>query len=352
MRTLQQLADYVDGEAVGDPSVEIVGVRPFAKAGPGEITLAAGKPYQDNPGATKASAVIVSPAIECPGKALLRVSNPKLAFARILSLFHQSPFEALGISPLASIGEGCRISAEVSIHSFVSIGRRVVIEDGVTLFPGVCVGENCRIGRGSVLHPNVTLYPRVRLGRHVIVHGGSVIGSDGFGYVLDGTQQFKIPQTGWVEIRDEVEIGANSCIDRATFGATVVERGVKIDNLVHVGHNCRIGENTVIVGCVGISGSVEIGKNCVLAGQSGVIDHIKIGDNVTVMVKTGVTKNIPSGSTVSGIHGRDHRRELRSQAALRKLPEIYREWRELKSKLRDKRQEEDQRGDERSCRRD
>jgi UDP-3-O-[3-hydroxymyristoyl] glucosamine N-acyltransferase len=179
-----------------------------------------------------------------------------------------------------------------------------------------------------MLHSNVTLYQGVTIGKRVVIHSGTVIGADGFGYVFDGKQQVKVPQTGSVEIHDDVEIGANSCVDRATFGSTVIERGAKLDNHVHVAHNCRIGENTVIVGCVGLSGSVTIGKNCILAGQCGTVDHINIGDNVRVMARAVVTKDIPSGSVVSGRYGRSHQQELKQEALLRRLPEIYRDWKE------------------------
>jgi UDP-3-O-[3-hydroxymyristoyl] glucosamine N-acyltransferase len=239
-----------------------------------------------------------------------------------------------GISPLAHISESSRLSEDVTIFPFVFVGDEVVIEKGVTLFSGVHVGNHCVIGRGCVLHPNVTLYENVSLGERVILHSSTVIGADGFGYVFDGQTQVKIPQTGTVTIGDDVEIGANSCVDRAGFGATVLERGVKLDNHVHIGHNCRIGENTVMAGQVGLSGSVEVGKNCTFAGHSGVVDHVKIGDQVTVMMKSAVSKDIPSQSVVSGQPAMEHRQWMKIEAAGRRFPEIYREW---KSWLKDNR---------------
>ncbi len=331
--TLEELARQLGVQFSGEAGIEIRGVRPFEQARAGDLTLATHRKFLKDLSATGASAVIVETGVESSQKPLLRSDNPKLAFAKALALFERCPFQARGISPLASIGESCRISPEVSIDAFVTVGDGTVIEDQVTLHPGVSVGQGCRIETGSTLHPNVTLYPGVSLGRRVIIHAGSVIGADGFGYVFDGSEQFKIEQTGIVIIHDDVEIGANSCVDRATFGATVLERGVKLDNQVHVAHNCHIGENTVVVGCVGISGSVRIGKNCILAGQAGVIDHINIGDNVTVMVKTAVTKDIPDGMVISGQPGRDHKEELKIQAAVRKLPEMHREWKGLRARL-------------------
>ncbi len=333
MYTLGELARRVEGEVQGDPSLPIEGLQPFELAGPGDLTLAGAPRFWQRLGETAASAVIVPSDVSSGEKPLLRVSQPKLAFARLLALFHPEPFRPLGISPLAAIAGSVRITEPVNIQPFVQIEEEVEIAEQVTLYSGVSIGRGCRLGRGCVLHPNVTLYPRTTLGQRVIIHSGTVIGADGFGYVFDGNRQVKMPQTGGVEIHDDVEIGANSCVDRATFGTTVLERGVKIDNLVHIGHNCRVGENTVIVGCVGISGSVRIGKNCILAGQAGVIDHINIGDGVTVMVQTAVTKDIPSNTVVSGNYCRPHREQLRIEAVLRKLPQLYAEWRELKKRL-------------------
>ena len=333
MYTLEQLAKLVDGHAEGDGSVKISGVRPFEDARPGDITLAAAPRYWNNLKATQATAIIAPAELQSASLPMLRTADSMLAFAQVISLFHTKPFQTRGISSQADLGNDCHISKRVSIHPFVRIGDGVTIEEEVTLLSGVSVGDGCHIGSGTTLHPNVVIYPGVRLGRRVIVHGGSVIGADGFGYVFDGEKQVKIEQTGSVEIQDDVEIGANSCVDRATFGKTVVEKHAKLDNHVHVGHNSRIGENTVVVGCVGISGSVNIGKNCILAGQAGVIDHINIGDGVTVMVKTAVTRDIPSNMTVSGQPGRNHRQQLQIQAVIRKLPEMYKDWKQLKSLL-------------------
>ena len=326
MYTLEKLAEHVGGRVSGDSQIEISGMQPFESAGPGDLTLAGKKEYQQHLEETRASAVIVSPGVVSSKKALLQVEHPKLAFARLLALFHDRPFAAQGISPQAHVSDSADVSQNVTIHPFVFVGDGAVIGEEVTLFPGVHVGNQSVIGPGCVLHPNVTLYEGVSLGARVILHSGVVIGADGFGYVFDGHTQVKIPQTGCVIISEDVEIGANSCVDRGTFGATVVERGVKLDNHVHIGHNCRIGENTVMVAQVGISGSVEVGKNCTFAGHSGVVDHVKIGDEVTVMMKSAVTKDIPSHSVVSGQPAMDHRQWMHIEAFTRRFPEIYREW--------------------------
>ena len=340
MYTLARLAQLVDGELVGDPELIIRRVRPFEDAGEGDITYAAKACYREKIASTQASAVIVQELIPAVGKSLLCVSNPKLTFARVLQLLSLKPFRARGISPQASIGEDCEIAQEVSIRDFTSVGERVRIDDQVTIGPGCVIGDGCRIGSGTTLHAGVTLYSGVTLGERVILHSGCVVGADGFGYVGHSGGHFKIEQTGTVVIEDDVEIGANSCIDRGTFGATVIGEGCKLDNLVHVGHNCLIGKHTIIVGCVGVSGSVEIGDHCLIAGQAGISHHIKIGDHVTIMQKTAVTKDVQSGSVVSGQHCRDHREQLKAEALIGRLPEVFREWRGLQKRLSRKSEDE------------
>ncbi len=340
MYKLARLADLVEAEVAGDPGLMIRRARSFETAADGDITYAASPVYLKKLHATAASAVIVSELIPDASKALLLVSHPKLAFAKVLEFLSSRPFQASGVSPLASVGANCQISSRVSVAPFVKVGNDVEIADEVTIEAGSSIGDGCRIGEGAILNANVTLYPGVTIGRRVILHSGCVVGSDGFGYVGHAEGHFKIQQTGTVIVEDDVEIGANSCIDRGTFGATVIGAGSKLDNLVHVGHNCRIGKHTIIVGCVGISGSVEIGERCVIAGQAGVSHHIKIGDNATIMQKTAVTKDVPPGGVVSGLHCRDHREQLRVEALIRRLPEFYREWRSFKDQLKGRADEE------------
>lgn len=325
MYTLEILARHVEGEVDGNPGLQINRVQPFDEAIEGDITLAAGSRYLTRLGETGASAVIVSVDSPCCSKDLLRVKNPKLAFAQLLHLLHRRRLPALGISEDAYFGEDCKIGSGVSISPMVSIGDRVTIGSNVSIGSGCCIGDDCRIGEGALLHANVTLYPGVLIQERVFLHSGCVIGADGFGYAAHGQGHFKIEQTGTVLIESDVEIGANSCVDRGTFGTTVIGKGTKIDNLVHVGHNCKIGRNAIIVGCVGISGSVQIGDRCLIAGQAGVGQHVTIGDDVKILQKSAVMKDIPPGRTVSGLHGRDHREELRIQAALRRLPQLLKD---------------------------
>lgn len=329
------MAQLVDGRIRGDETLEIRAVQPLEAAGPGDLTWAEGRRNLARLEACPASAAIVPPGFSSPNKTLLEVTRPKLAFAQILGYIHRTPFQAKGVSPLASVGKACRITPEVCIYPFACLGDRVAIGNRVTVFSGVHIGDDCVVGDDVVLHPNVVLYPGVRLGNRVVIHGGTVIGADGFGYVFDGSRHVKIPQTGTVIIEDDVEIGANSCVDRGTFGATIIEQGVKLDNHVHIAHNCRVGSNTVMVAQVGVSGSVTIGRNCIFAGHSGVVDHVTIGDDVKVMMKTGVSKDVPSRTSVSGQPAMDHRRAMRIESIVRRLPEIYEEWKALKRRMKD-----------------
>ena len=329
---LRQLAKHVGGEVAGDPDTPNRRLRPFETAGPGDLTLAVEKRYEERIRETGASAVIVSKTVRFRNRPLLRVDNPRLAFARLLQFIDKTPFVPTGVSPDATVGRDCSIPERVSIHPHAYVGDGVTLGEEVTLHPGVYVGNGCTIGDGTILHPNVTVYDGIRIGARVILHSGAVIGADGFGYVFDGERQVKIPQRGTVVIEDDVEIGANSCVDRATFGQTTIGRGVKLDDHVQIGHNCTIGENTVMVGQVGVSGSVTVGRNCILAGQSGVVDHVRIGDGVKVLAKTAVTKDVPDGMTVSGQPARDHRTTVKIQALTRRLPQLMAEWRAWKKR--------------------
>ena len=330
---LKTLAELVGGRVRGNEDLEIQGLLPFDSAGPGDLTLAADRRHLRQLDRCSASAVIVSAGVEAPGVTLLQVDDPKATFARLLELFNRQPFVAAGVSTLASVGRDCQLPADITVGPFATLGDRVVVGARTTIHSGARVGDGCVLGQDVVLHPNAVLYPGVQLGDRVVIHSGTVIGADGFGYVWDGERQVKMPQTGTVVIEDDVEIGANSCIDRATFGATVIEKGVKLDNHVHIAHNCRIGSHTIIVAQVGVSGSVKIGRNCVFAGHSGVVDHVTIGDHVSVMMKAGVSKDVPSGSRVSGAPAMDHDEAMRIEAVKRRLPELYQELKALKRKV-------------------
>jgi len=332
-KKLKELALWVDGTVVGDGEIEISGVAAIEEAQAGEITFIAHPKYLPNLSQTHASAVIVSKEVTQADKALLCVTHPKLAFARILTLFSQKPYQPKGIDFHSWISPTARLGKDLTVYPFVFIGDRCSIGDRVTLYPGVYVGEDSSIGEDSILYPNVSVYSRTIIGNRVILHGGVVVGSDGFGYEKEGKKNVKIPQVGGVEIEDDVEIGANTTIDRATFSKTVIRRGVKIDNLVQVAHNAAIGEDSIIVAQVGISGSAKIGSNVTLAGQVGVVPQVEIGDNVMVGAQAGVTHDLPANQGYLGSPALPHREFLRAITTFPKLPEMKKTLLDLEKRI-------------------
>jgi len=338
--SLRHIADSIGAAVAGDDSISIRGISSLAMAKEGDISFLADPDLQDELRVTKASAVIVKAATNLfPGPQLI-ASDPYLAYAKAAAIFAPPPPRFEGISEKAMIGEGVELGKAVSVYPFVYVGDRAVIGDEVLLFPGVYVGEGVHIGEGTVLYPNVSVMPNCIIGRNVIIHAGSVIGSDGFGYARDGDVNVKIPQTGIVEIGDEVEIGANTTIDRASFEKTVIERGVKTDNLVQIGHNVVVGENTILVAQVGIAGSTSLGKNVTIGPQTGIIDHLEIGDRATVVGGSGVVKSIPEGAVVSGFPTMPHRLWLKTRGHIRRLPEHVRKVKELEKRIEQLEQKE------------
>jgi len=333
-KTLRELAELVDGRVEGDPSTEITGVAPLEVAQQGDITYIKSVKYRPLLETTRASAVITPPHVISDKKSLVWAENPQLAFARTLALYHHKPYQATGIHGTACISHTAGMGDDVSIGPFVVIGENVAVGDRVAIHSGVFIGDNSIVGDDSVIYPNVCIYEGTTVGRRVILHSGVVVGSDGFGYVKDGDTHFKIPQVGGVTIGDDVEIGANSTIDRATIGQTVIKRGVKIDNLVQVAHNVAIGENSVIVAQVGIAGSTRVGRNVILAGQVGVADHIEIGDNAIVGAQAGVGKSISPNQVVQGSPSMPHKDFLRSSLLIPRLPHIKRTLDELVRRIK------------------
>ena len=321
--SISKIAVLVQGRVVGDPDLMIHGVAPFEQAGQHDITVAGSAKFLKKIDECNAAAMIVPRDTAVPQRNLIQVDNPMVAFAKVLQYF-QPPVQPLtGIHPRAEIGREFKHGQNVSIGPFVSIGQQVTVGDQVWLHPGVVIGDKVTIGSDVIIHPNVTILAHTIIGSRVIIHSGTVIGSDGFGFAPDGTAYHKIPHSGIVQIDDDVEIGANNTIDRGTFGKTHIGRGVKTDNLVHIAHNVTVGENTVLVAQVGISGSVTIGKNAILAGQAGIAGHLTLGDHVTVGPQTGVGKSVPDGQIVSaGIPEMPHRLWLRVVRTIPKLPDI------------------------------
>jgi len=330
---LKILAEAIDGRVIGDSEVGISGVAGIQEAQRGEITFVANPKYASLVRETKASAVILSkpdPGAPC---AQVIVENPYYAFSRVVTVLHSTPYQSIGISPLASIEGKVRLGRELSIHPFVAVGEGAVIGDRVTLYPGVYVGPGTMIGDDSVIHANVSIREKTVIGQRVVIHSGSVIGSDGFGFATHRGRHHKIPQIGTVLIEDDVEIGANVTVDRAAMGRTVIKRGTKVDNLVQIAHNVVVGEDCLIVSQVGISGSAVIGNHVTLAGQTGVAGHLTIGDNVIAGGRAGVTKDIAPNQVVSGYPTLPHRQWLEAQAVFALLPDLRKRIKALETKL-------------------
>ncbi len=334
---LKEIANTIGGSIIGNPEVDITEVASIREAQRGSITFLADKKYLSYVYKTNASAVITKEELDGVSVNMLIVDNPYLAFAKTLELFYTKPPVPLGISKESVIGENVMLGNDVSIYPMAYIGNNVSVGNQAIIFPSVYIGNNVSIGDNSVIYPNTTILDNVKIGKHVIIHSGSVIGSDGFGYIQVKEEHYKIPQAGGVIIEDNVEIGASVTIDRATVGNTIIGSGTKIDNLVQVAHNVRTGKNCLIIAQVGISGSVQIGNNVVLAGQAGVIDHKKISDGVIVVGKSGVTNDLEHG-VYSGVPAIPHKEWLKAQSIYAKLPELYKRLRELEKKVK---QEED-----------
>jgi UDP-3-O-[3-hydroxymyristoyl] glucosamine N-acyltransferase len=333
-KRLKALAEWVGGTVVGDGEIEISGVAAIEEAQTGEITFIANPKYLPKLNEINASAIIVSKEVTQADKPLLCVTNPYLAFAQILTLFYHKPYQPKGIDSNTWISPTAKLGKDLTLYPFVYIGDRSSIGDRVTLYPGVYVGEDSAIGEDSILYSNVSVYSGAVIGNRVILHSGVVIGSDGFGYVKEGKKNIKIPQVGSVEIEDDVELGANTTVDRATLGKTIIRRGTKIDNLVQVAHNVVIGEDSVLCAQAGISGSTKIGSNVTLAGQVGVVDHVEIGDNVIVGAQAGVTHNLPGNQGYVGSPALPHREFLRSNAVFPKLPEMRKTLVDMEKRLK------------------
>ncbi|HAR96616.1 MAG TPA: UDP-3-O-(3-hydroxymyristoyl)glucosamine N-acyltransferase [Deltaproteobacteria bacterium] len=325
MISLGEIAARVGGDLYGDGNQSISGVSGIREAAEGEITFVVSPPFLKYVSTSRAAAFIVGKGVSkdlFQGKAFIAVENPATASLAVIELFRDQPPASRGTSSLAFVGDGAVISERALVFPQTYIGTGAVIEADAIIYPFVYIGNRVHIGEGSVLYPNVTVYNGVTIGKRVTVHAGSVLGSDGFGYVWNGAEHAKIPQIGTLIIEDDVEIGSNTSIDRASLNSTVIGKGTKIDNLVQVGHNVSIGSNSIIVSQVGIAGSTSIGRNVILGGQVGVRDHVVVGDNVRAAGGTGITKDVPASATISGLPHMDHREWLRLQTYLKKLPDL------------------------------
>jgi UDP-3-O-[3-hydroxymyristoyl] glucosamine N-acyltransferase len=331
--TVADIAKHLGGEVAGDSSVTLTGFAPAEHAKPGDLTFAENQEYFARAEQSAASAVIVSADIKSGSKVLIRVPNARVAFAKVLPLFFPEPKFEPGIHPTAVIAKTAVVDKLAHIGPQCVVGERVRIEARVVLQAGNFVGDDCAIGEDSQLFPNVTLYPRTQLGRRVRIHSGTVVGSDGFGYVVDAGAHRKVPQIGNVIIDDDVEIGACVAIDRGALGATRIGKGTKIDNLVQIAHNVVIGEHCIVVGQAGIAGSTTLGNYVVLAGQVGLAGHIKIGDHVTIAAQSGVMSDITGGGTWLGAPAVPDKQAKRQMLAIQHLPEALRRLRNVEKKL-------------------
>ncbi len=338
-KTLSELARHVGGRVIGDEGVEIWRVASIEEAGPGDITFLAHPRYRSYLATCKASAIIVGGgvAIQTPaesGRGFLQVSEPYIALAKILRLFNPIRRYNGQVSPYASIDPTAILGEGVTVFPYVYVGERVRVNRRTVLFPGVFLGDGVEMGEDCVLHAQVTVLEGCRLGDRVILHAGVVIGADGFGYAGEGRERIKIPQVGIVDIEDDVEIGANTTVDRATLGRTVIGRGTKIDNLVQIAHNVVVGEHSIIAAQAGVAGSTKIGNEVILAGQVGVVNHIEIGDKARIGPQSGIPRSVPPGALLSGgIAAAPHQEWLKVMTLLPQLPKLWSAVRHLERKV-------------------
>lgn len=329
---LSEIAAILSGEINGDPGLEIKGVSGIQEAEEGEITFLSDRKLAGECIKSRASAVIVKELVPGLTKSQVVVKSPYYAFAKLLEIFHAKPMASAGISSLAIVSEGAVIGSNVTIGPFVCISKDANIGEKTIIHPGVFIGAGATIGADCIIYPNVTIREEVFIGNRVIIHPGTVIGSDGFGYVFEDGKHYKIPQVGSVLIGDDVEIGANVTIDRATTGKTVIGNGTKIDNLAQIGHNVRIGADSIVVAQVGIGGSSEIGALVSIGGQAGIADHAKIDDGCMIAAQAGVTGHLLRG-VYSGSPAISHREYLKAVTVLPRLPDLSRRIKELEEKL-------------------
>jgi UDP-3-O-[3-hydroxymyristoyl] glucosamine N-acyltransferase len=331
--TLGELAEVLQARLEGDPARVVVGVAPLDSAGPDQISFLTDARYHDAARASRAGAFLApTDAVGLPGPTL-RCAAPQQALIDLIRLFHPPVPAPPGVDRTAVVAPDARIDPSASVGPLCVIESRAVVGAGVRLHALVHVGVGVEIGENTVIYPHVSLRDGVRLGRRVIIHAGAVLGADGFGFAFDGSAHRKIPQVGGVLIEDDVEIGANTTIDRATFGETIVRRGTKIDNLVQVGHNVEIGEHSLLVAQVGVSGSSKIGKGVILAGQVGVADHVTVGDGVIAGAQAGIPSSLEPGEKVLGTPARPMLQAKRIMVAESRLPDLLRQVRTLEKRL-------------------
>jgi len=322
--TIHHLAEMAGGQVSGDADLIISGFGPLESAEQGQISFLVKAREKEQLESSRASAIIVPQEVErCEGKTLIRVKDPYLAVAIIHGYLEAQPFVAKGIHPRAFVENDCQLGNEISVGPMAVVGERVRIGERVSIGAGTVIGDDVEIGSDTTIMANVTIYEKCKIGKRVRLHSGTVIGSDGYGYAANERgEHIKRPQVGIVQIDDDVEIGANSCVDRAAYGVTRIKSGTKIDNLVQVGHNVVVGENCLLVSQVGLAGSTTFGRNVVMGGQSAAAGHLVIGDQVMVAARGGVNKDQPKGAVLGGAPVLPIRQWAKATAIFGNLPEL------------------------------
>ncbi len=340
---LAELAELVGGRVEGDPGRTVEAIRSLEAAGPFDLSVLKNPRYRDQAAASRAGALLVGPSLAgaVPGRDLLVIDDPDLALARLVAVLHPPARREPGVHPTAVLEAGCEVDPTASIGPYAVIGAGSRIGAGAVLHAAVAIGRGCVVGEGAVLHPHAVLYDGTEVGPGSVVHAGAVLGADGFGYATQGGARHKVPQVGRVVVEADVEIGANTTIDRATLGETRIGEGTKIDNLVQVGHNVRVGRHCILCGQAGIAGSTTLGDGVVLAGQAGVAGHIQLGDRVQVAAKSAALASVEPGKVVAGIPAVELRKWRRQVALLGKLEEMSRRLRSLEKRLGVSREEEE-----------
>lgn len=334
--TLEALAALVGGSLEGPPDRVVSGLKGLEEAGARDVAFLANPKYAKLLPACRAGVALVGRDQKTPpGLAVIRVDDPYLAYAQTLAAAAAQPYEPGGVHPRAMVEESAQLADDVTIHALAYVGDGVKLGRRVTLHPGVYLGAGVEIGDDTVLHANVTVHHGCTLGKRCIIHSGTVIGADGYGFAPQGEGYFKIPQVGVVQIDDDVELGALNSVDRAALGRTWIQSGVKTDNMVHVAHNCVVGENTLIVAQVGVSGSTKVGKRVQIGGQAGIAGHLTVGDGVRIAARCGVAQSIEEGRVVSGFPAMPHRLWLRTRSLIRRLPELFKRVKDLEKRLDD-----------------
>ena len=334
--TAKQIAEFVEGRVEGNENAAVNSFAKIEEGREGAISFLSNPKYLHYIYETRSSVVLINEDVELEkavSPTLIRVKNAYESVARLLQLYESMKPKKTGIDTLAFVSPKAQVGKDVYIGAFAYIGDGAVIGDGTQIYPNAYVGDGAEIGAGCLIFPHVSIYQGCRLGNNVTIHSGSVIGADGFGFAPNQEGYEKIPQIGIVVIEDNVEIGANTCIDRSTMGQTIIRKGVKLDNLIQVAHNCEIGENTVMSAQVGVAGSTKVGSWCMFGGQVGLAGHITVGDKVFLGAQSGVPSSLKSDQTLIGTPPMEPTKYFKSQAIFRKLPDLYKQVSELQKQV-------------------